>query len=772
MEGMVAQPMVLPSEPAPQPPRPRKTSVKAVKPVTATAASALPTLSQPRPRETSVKAVKTVAATAASASPTPSQRRSSPPKCTPPPATPKFRLARPDRAQLRKVFDKFDADGSGLVSTAELSEMLTSLKVEKTPAEVEQIVKDSDPDGSGEIDFDEFVDAMEKNAGELSSVVSSAADIFGFLNPMSWFGSGQPMPASTGRTRAAADEDSIAAPSPSLAPPGSPPELMPAPPAELLDSAKREGEAEGYQEGEAFQERVEEEGEEEEEQGWLEEEEGDGIKEVVIERPTLHSVPRWGLIGFRLHSEKDLDKRRLWGLAELRLPQMVGDSQSVVWHPPQTSPTRALSPMNQMNPMSTTPTSPIGTSLPVHRPVVVWVNPDGPAYRAGLRVDDVILTINECISPSDIEAGDLMRKLEGTISIVVQPLMQMLELSTKKRLGMLPAPKKPHSPPDWGSMPDWDNSPRPGVPTTKRQNDSGKASPRELRSKVRRPAVVPPKIPSAGRPITPRGMKTSMQLVRELSEVRQTIDHMQKRMEQAYNVTRGTKLELLRSVESTKKTMNMNPSLSMSPNSGEAMRAAADEVREDKIVEEYVVKYGVEPTEDAYEAELKLAIGKLAKRRAEANRPVLDALSELEEVARLAADSLEVHEERLHLILTSTLPEHAQDLQAHYEARQRVVKTTNRFRADHLVDEATHECLRLAAEQENSARWALNEALKAARRERSAFEACKADLQRAAQEKQRVLAKFKQDDLRGTTFHSWNQMDLDVRRSRPVSRAA
>ena len=55
------------------------------------------------------------------------------------------------REQLQAIFNQYDADGSGAVSTCEMVSILQSLGVEKTQAEVEQLIKDSDPDGSVEL---------------------------------------------------------------------------------------------------------------------------------------------------------------------------------------------------------------------------------------------------------------------------------------------------------------------------------------------------------------------------------------------------------------------------------------------------------------------------------------------------------------------------------------------------------------------------------------------------------------------------------------------
>ena len=321
--------------------------------------------------------------------------------------------------------------------------------------------------------------------------------------------------------------------------------------------------------------------------------------------------------------------------------------------------------------------------------------------------------------------------------------------------------------------PDWDGSPRPGVPSTKPQptqaeskapSSPGFVKPPPWRnihvSPDLRPPVVPPKMAS-GVLLTARGMKSSMQLCRELREVRDKIHFMEKRVEQAYKATRGTRLEFHQSVESCKHSLEQNPSLAVDPRGPEALAAAEAAVDVDKIKERYLEQYGAKPTEKALKVETKLATGTAVRRREEANKPVVEALAELEEIASLGVETLQMHEERLFGFLSITLPEHEQDLGAHFDARNQVVNCKQR-KADLLVDEATHECLRLATEQEDAARWAINEALKAVRRERTAIEVCKADLQRAAQEKLRLMEKYRKDDLRGTTFTSWNKVELDA----------
>ena len=50
-------------------------------------------------------------------------------------------------AKYRAVFDRFDADGTGGVSTEELSAMLKQLGISKTDAEIATMMAESDPDG-------------------------------------------------------------------------------------------------------------------------------------------------------------------------------------------------------------------------------------------------------------------------------------------------------------------------------------------------------------------------------------------------------------------------------------------------------------------------------------------------------------------------------------------------------------------------------------------------------------------------------------------------
>ena len=96
------------------------------------------------------------------------------------------------REKLRPIFDKFDEDGSGAVSTAEMTKIVKQLKLQMTPKQLAAMMKEADPDGSGEIDFEEFVAVLKvqmEKGGQLASVMTEASSFFGFLNPMNWFAS-------------------------------------------------------------------------------------------------------------------------------------------------------------------------------------------------------------------------------------------------------------------------------------------------------------------------------------------------------------------------------------------------------------------------------------------------------------------------------------------------------------------------------------------------------------------------------------------------------
>ncbi|PAA74544.1 hypothetical protein BOX15_Mlig026712g1 [Macrostomum lignano] len=61
------------------------------------------------------------------------------------------------RSDLRRAFALFDTDGSGTIDPEELVAFMTALGEPVTMAEARDMIKETDVDGDGQIDFREFV---------------------------------------------------------------------------------------------------------------------------------------------------------------------------------------------------------------------------------------------------------------------------------------------------------------------------------------------------------------------------------------------------------------------------------------------------------------------------------------------------------------------------------------------------------------------------------------------------------------------------------------
>ena len=108
--------------------------------------------------------------------------------------------------------------------------------------------------------------------------------------------------------------------------------------------------------------------------------------------------------------------------------------------------------------------------------------------------------------------------------------------------------------------------------------------------------------------------------------------------------------------------------------------------------------------------ELKLEAAKERRRREAVNKPVVEAVVELEETAVLAVASLRAHEEKLTNAMQK-LHDIYNHLASHYDAHQKVATARDRAKVGRVVDHPTHESLRLAAEIDDSARKAANDAV-------------------------------------------------------------
>lgn len=62
--------------------------------------------------------------------------------------------------ELKEAFRLYDKEGNGYITTAVLREILAALDDKLTPEDLDGIIEEIDEDGSGTIDFDEFMEMM------------------------------------------------------------------------------------------------------------------------------------------------------------------------------------------------------------------------------------------------------------------------------------------------------------------------------------------------------------------------------------------------------------------------------------------------------------------------------------------------------------------------------------------------------------------------------------------------------------------------------------
>ena len=62
--------------------------------------------------------------------------------------------------ELREAFKVFDKDNNGFISAAELRHVMTNLGEKLTDEEVDEMIREADIDGDGQVNYDEFVKMM------------------------------------------------------------------------------------------------------------------------------------------------------------------------------------------------------------------------------------------------------------------------------------------------------------------------------------------------------------------------------------------------------------------------------------------------------------------------------------------------------------------------------------------------------------------------------------------------------------------------------------
>merc|ERR1711990_900033 len=72
-------------------------------------------------------------------------------------------------AEFKEAFSLFDKDGDGTITTKELGTVMRSLGQNPTEAELQDMINEVDADGSGTIDFPEFLNLMARKMKDTDS---------------------------------------------------------------------------------------------------------------------------------------------------------------------------------------------------------------------------------------------------------------------------------------------------------------------------------------------------------------------------------------------------------------------------------------------------------------------------------------------------------------------------------------------------------------------------------------------------------------------------
>ncbi|CAA7032779.1 unnamed protein product [Microthlaspi erraticum] len=74
-----------------------------------------------------------------------------------------------DKAEHERIFKKFDANGDGKISAAELGDALKNLG-SVTHEDIKRMMAEIDTDGDGYISYQEFIDFASANSGLMKDV--------------------------------------------------------------------------------------------------------------------------------------------------------------------------------------------------------------------------------------------------------------------------------------------------------------------------------------------------------------------------------------------------------------------------------------------------------------------------------------------------------------------------------------------------------------------------------------------------------------------------
>ena len=85
-----------------------------------------------------------------------------------------------ENARIRAVFDRFDHDGDGEITTEELSKTLKGFGQEYSEDDIKEIIASVDINGNGKIDFNEFKDlvSIQTESMKIAEELSEAFSVF------------------------------------------------------------------------------------------------------------------------------------------------------------------------------------------------------------------------------------------------------------------------------------------------------------------------------------------------------------------------------------------------------------------------------------------------------------------------------------------------------------------------------------------------------------------------------------------------------------------
>lgn len=76
--------------------------------------------------------------------------------------------------EIKEAFKVFDKDGNGFISAAELRHVMTNLGEKLSDNEVDEMIREADVDGDGQINYDEFVKVSYTNHNNYTNDINSS----------------------------------------------------------------------------------------------------------------------------------------------------------------------------------------------------------------------------------------------------------------------------------------------------------------------------------------------------------------------------------------------------------------------------------------------------------------------------------------------------------------------------------------------------------------------------------------------------------------------